>query len=122
MKPAGRFGVSGRGHAFGDGGGESDDVVFHVAFDLQEAIDGHGCVAPQQFGGFTRDLAGFGQRLGRGELDLEPLLVPVLVAPHSAHLRAGITGDHCSVLKGFRLFSGFRDNEAGKQSATVQSL
>ena len=39
VQPARSFGVSGRGHAFGDGGGESDDVVLHLALDLEEAID-----------------------------------------------------------------------------------
>ena len=48
MQPAGSFRVSGSGHGFGNGGGEGDDVVLHLLFDLVNSFHLEAGVLAQQ--------------------------------------------------------------------------
>ena len=79
---------------FTDGHSEGDDVVFDLGFDFVDASDVDSGAGTQNGGGFARDLAGFGEGVGGGELDIEPFLVAVGVAPDAAHLLTGITWNH----------------------------
>ncbi len=86
--------MAGGGHGFGDGGGEGDDVVLDFALDFGDAGDVEAGVGAEQAGGLGGDHAEFGQRFGSGQLDFEPLLEFVLVAPDAAHFGAGVSGNH----------------------------
>ncbi len=82
----------------GDGGGEGDDVVFHLGLDLVDAVDLEAALLANGLGGRLRHHAGFGQRLGGGDFDVQPGLKLVLVTPDAAHLGAGIACDQRELL------------------------
>ena len=76
---------------------EGDDVVLHLAFDRVDALDIEGCVAallPDLGGGFLRNHAELGQRVGGMGLDLEPDAELGFRRPDRRHFGAGVTGDH----------------------------
>ena len=94
VEPARRFGVPGGGHGFGHRGGEGDDVVLDVALDFVDALDVEAGVGAQEARGLVGDHAEFGEGLAGGELDFEPLLELVLVAPDPAHFGPRVSGNH----------------------------
>ncbi len=91
MEPAGVFGGV---DVLGYGGGEGDDVVTDLGFDLIDAVYGEGALVSDGVGGGLRDEAEFGEGLGGGDLDGEPAAVFVLVGPDAGHSGASVAGDH----------------------------
>ena len=56
--------VLGAGDVFGDGGGEGDNVVLHLGFDLVDAGDSRSCrFIANGVGGLLRDHSGAGEGL-----------------------------------------------------------
>ena len=92
-----------RGHRianrFANGHGEGDHVVLDARFQFIDARHIHLRARPQCRGGFFRHQAGFGQRIGGGQLNVQPLLVAVGVAPDPPHLFSRITWNHVSISK-----------------------
>ncbi len=80
--------------ALGHGGGERDDVVLDLALDFQNAIDVEGGVLAQRPRGLLRHFAELGESFSGGQLDLEPGLELIGIAPDPAHFRARITCNH----------------------------
>src|SRR5579863_9883576 len=70
--------------------------MLYARFDIVNAAGVGLGVGPQLCGNIARHDSGFGERFGRGELDLEPLGVFVRVTPDAAHLRPGVTWDQTS--------------------------
>ena len=66
----------------------------HPGFDLVDLCRVDARLLANRRGGLARDDAGFGQRVARGYLHLEPLRVTVFVAPQAGHLRPRITWNH----------------------------
>jgi len=91
VQPARGVGI---GDGFADGHGKGDDVMLDAGFDFVDAGDVDAGAFADARGGVARDLAGFGEGVGGGELDVEPFLETVGVAPDAAHLFAGVAGDH----------------------------
>ena len=89
MEPAGV-----RADDFGDGGGEGDDVVLDLGFDLEDAVNVEVGACVDRLGGIFRHDAGGGQRFGRGDFDRQPGAEAVLIAPDASHLGPGIAWDH----------------------------
>ena len=96
MQPARGFGI---GDRFLHGDGERDHVVTNFGFDFVDARDVHARAFAQLRGGFARNDAGFGERFGGGELDFQPLLESVFLAPDAAHFRAGVSCDQARLLR-----------------------
>ena len=94
MQPARRFGIA---HGFLHGDGEGDHVVPDFRFDLVDARHVHARALAQFARGFLRDDAGFGERFRGGQLDVEPLLEFVFLAPDAAHLRTRVACDQFSL-------------------------
>src|SRR5580704_9099043 len=77
---------------------EGNDVVFDAGFEFVNARNIHsGARANDRSGVFGHE-AGFGQRLRGGQLDLEPFLEAIRIAPDLAHLFAGVTWDQIGSL------------------------
>ncbi len=94
VEPAGVFGGV---DVLGDGGGEGDDVVLDLGFDLIDAVDGEGAALADGVGRGLRDEAELREGLGCCDFNGKPALVLVGVGPDAAHLGAGIAVDHgCS--------------------------
>ena len=91
MQPACGFGI---GDGFADGHRESDDVVADASFDFVDASDVNFCALAEARGGVTGDDACIGERVCGGELNVEPFLEAIRVAPDAAHGFAGVAGDH----------------------------
>jgi len=68
----------------GYGGGEGDDVVADLGFDLVDAGDGEVAAVADGVGGGLRDQAEAGESLGGGGLNGEPAAVLVFVGPDAA--------------------------------------
>ena len=96
MQPAGGFlgGEGRRVDLLGDGGGEGDDVVADLGFDLVDASDGEVAAGGDGVGGGLRDEAETGEGLRGDGLDREPRAELVFVGPDAAHGRTCVTGDH----------------------------
>ena len=84
VEPAG-FGADVLGYR----GGEGDDVVLDLGFNLVDAVDGEGGLVADGVGGFLGDDSGFGEGLRGGDFDLEPAAVFIFVGPDAGHLGAG---------------------------------
>src|SRR5260370_14182758 len=97
VEPAG---VGCRVDVLGDGGGEGDDVVLALGFDLVDAGDGEVAAVADGVGGLLRDEAEAGESLRGGDLDGEPAAVLVLVGPDAAHGGASVAGDQSEALLG----------------------
>jgi hypothetical protein len=95
MQPARRRRIT---DGFANGHGERDDVVLYMGFDFIDARGVDLGARSQGHGRFFRHKARFGQRIGRGKLDLKPLGVLVDVAPDAAHFRAGVSSDQAGPL------------------------
>src|ERR1700687_1585597 len=88
MQPARHGGIA---NGFPDGHGESDDVVFYARFEFIDPRDvGLGTRTDGRRGLFGH-LAGLGEGVRSGQLDVEPPRKFVRVAPDTPHLFAGIT-------------------------------
>ncbi len=86
-----------RADDFGQVREEGDDIMLHLALDLVDAIDIEGrgaALLPDLGGGFFRDHAELGQRIGGMGLDLEPDAEFGFRRPDGGHLGACVTGDH----------------------------
>ncbi len=83
---------------FGYGGGEGDDVVLDLGFDLVNAVYGEGSLVANGVRGGKWDEAEFGEGLGGGDFDGEPATVFVFVRPDFAHCGACVAGDHRACL------------------------
>ncbi len=94
MQPAGRLGIADR---LLHGDGEGDHVMAHFGFDLVDACHVDARPFAQLRGGLFRHDARFGKRLGGGQLDLQPLLEFVFLAPDAAHLRTCVARDHAGL-------------------------
>ena len=94
MQPARRVGLAGRGQAFGNRGGERDDVVLDLALDFMDALQIEAGMFAKQARRLWRHVVRFGQRFGGGQLHFQPLAIFVLLAPDARHLRAGVACDH----------------------------
>ena len=70
-----------------------DHVVSHFGFDLGDASQVKVGVLAQRPRGVGRNFADLGQRLGRRQLDFEPLAVLVFVGPDATHLGPRVSGD-----------------------------
>ena len=68
-----------------------------LAFNLVDARDVNARPLAQFPRGLARDDSGFGQRFGGGQLDVEPLLEFVFLAPDAAHLRTRVPCDQFSL-------------------------
>src|SRR5258708_25888849 len=82
---------------FGEVGQERDDVVLGLALDLVDACDVEGGMPrllPDREGGFLRNDAELGHRVGGMRLDLEPDAEAGLRVPDGDHLGTGITRYH----------------------------
>ena len=89
VQPAG-----GRADLLGDRRRKRNHVVLGGLLDLLDAGDVERRLLPQ-FARIRRGHdAGFHQRVGRGQLDLEPGFVAPLIAPDRAHLGAGVARNH----------------------------
>ena len=114
VEPAGM-----RADDFGDGGGEGDDVVADLGFDLVDALDAEVGALADGVGGVFGDEAGFGEGLGGGDFDGEPGAEAVFVAPDAGHLGAGVARDHGGVLLWVRRNCGLEDSKwMGGKSAS----
>ncbi len=94
VQPARRFGVPGGGHAFGNGGGEGDDVVLHLALNFQDAMHVEAGVGAEEAGGVAGHHTKVGQRFGGGQFHFQPLLKLVLFAPDVAHGGPRVSCNH----------------------------
>ena len=83
-----------RADDFGDRGGEGDDVVADLGFDLVDAVEVEVGALADGVGGVFGNQAGFGEGFGGGDFDGEPGAEAVFVAPDAGHLGAGIAGNH----------------------------
>src|SRR5215470_8561839 len=93
MEPA-RVGADDLSH----GGSEGDDVMPNFGLDFMDAFDLEVCPVTDGLGGLLRDQASLGKSLGSGHLDGQPAAKPVLIAPDTPHVGAGITRDHSRIL------------------------
>src|SRR5215212_958866 len=91
MKPA-----AGRADAFGDGGGERDDVVLGDLLDFFDTLDAERGARTNLTRSVFRHDPGAGHRVDGGELDLQPGLVLPLVAPNATHFRVRVPRYHPS--------------------------
>ena len=82
----------------GDRGGEGDDVVFDLGFDLVNAVDSESTAVTDCVSGGLRNEAEFRESLGSGDLDGEPAAVFIFVGPDPAHLRTGVASDQKRLL------------------------
>jgi len=73
--------------------------VLHAGFEFVDAGDIDFGASANRGGGILRDLACFGERVGRRKLDFQPLGELVRVTPNLAHLLAGVTWDQFFLLK-----------------------
>ena len=94
VQPAGGLGVTGGGHGFSDIRSKRDNIVPDLVLDFVDAVDGEVGMLTEQTSGILRDFAGFGQRLGGRQLDLEPLTEPIVFTPDTAHFGPCIAGNH----------------------------
>src|SRR2546422_6521255 len=72
----------------------SDDVMLHALLDFENPVDVEPAPPADRAGRAFRDQAGVRLGFRRRDFDLKPPLEFVLVAPDSAHFRAGVTRDH----------------------------
>src|ERR1700730_1982202 len=91
VEPARGIGIS---YGLAHGHSEGDDIVFDTGFQFVYASDIYLGAGAQDRGGFFGHLAGFGERFGGGELDVEPFLVAIEVAPDAAHFFTRIAWNH----------------------------
>ena len=83
-----------RADVLGDRRRERDDVVLRGLLDFLDAPDVERRLRPEVACRVGRDDARLRHRVGRGELDREPRLVPALLGPDPAHFGAGVPRDH----------------------------
>src|SRR5882724_8052591 len=83
-----------RSNDFRDSGGESDDVVFNLGFDLKDAVHIKAGTRTDRLRSLLWHDAGLGQGLGGGDLDRKPSAEAVFVTPDAAHLGPGVAWDH----------------------------
>ena len=88
MQPARRIGIANR---FAHGHGERDDVVLDLGFQLVNARNVHARPLAQFRRRLARHRTGFRQRIGGCQLNFQPLLEAVLVAPDAAHFCACVS-------------------------------
>lgn len=91
VQPARGFGI---GDGFADGNGERDDIVADFGFDFEDVGNVDAGAFAEAGGGFAGNGAGFGEDVSGGELDIEPFLEFVFVAPELAHLGARVARNH----------------------------
>ena len=102
MQPARRFGIA---HRFLHRDRERDHVVADLGLDFVDARDVDARAFAKLRGSLARDNARLGERVRRGQLDVEPLPEFVLVAPDAAHLRTRVSCDQSQLL-GLRKLAG----------------
>ena len=68
-----------------------NDVVLYARFQFVNARDIHFGALANDRSGIFRHEASFRKRFGGGQLDVEPLLEAIRIAPDLAHIFAGIT-------------------------------
>ena len=90
---------------FCDGGGEGDDVVARLKFDLLDAGDLEVALGADGLGGFLRDDACIGEDFACGRFDFKPCTELRFVGPELAHGGACIAIDQGDV----PLWRGGRD-------------
>jgi hypothetical protein len=118
--------LAGGGHFLSDRGGEGNDVMLHLAFDLVNARDVEGSVLAQRARGIRGNFAGLGQRFSGRQLYRQPLLEAILIAENAAHFGPGVSWDHFSVdkalggLRGRGL--GLGNHQARKQTPAIEGL
>ena len=83
---------------FGNGAEEGGDVVVGDADVLVDLVDIEAGVAADLRGGGGGYLAEFGPRLAGRDLDVEPSLELVLLAPDGGHFGAGVARDHLGTM------------------------
>jgi hypothetical protein len=94
VQPARGFGIA---DGFADGDGESDDVVADARFDFENFGDINARAFAETSCRFAGDNSRFGENISRGQLDIEPFLEAVFVAPNATHFRARIAIDQDSL-------------------------
>jgi hypothetical protein len=90
MQPARSFGIANR---FLHGNREGDYVVADFCFDFVDARDIHAGALAQGSRGLARHHAGFSERFAGGQLDFQPFLKAIFIAPDAAHFRASVACD-----------------------------
>ena len=78
----------------GDRGQEGDDVVLDDLLDGLDPVDGKAGLGLDRPQGGLGDLPETGPGLADGQLDGQPLAVPVLLGPDRPHGGAGVAFDH----------------------------
>src|SRR4030095_8446053 len=91
MEPAG-----GWTNPLRDRGRERDHFVLRDLFDLLDAIDAETGAGANIARGVFRHDPGTGHRIDCGQLDLQPGLIPPLVAPDAPHFRVRVPRYHPS--------------------------
>jgi len=89
VEPAGMW-TDNLGHR----GGEGDDVMFDLRFDLENAVNTEVSARVDRLGGILRHDAGCGECFRGGNFHRQPGAEPVLVAPDASHLGACVAWDH----------------------------
>ena len=87
VQPARRSGIV---HGFTDGDGEGDNVVAHARFDFEDVRNVDAGTLANASCSFARDDTGLRKNVCRRQLDIQPLLESVFVAPDAAHLRTRV--------------------------------
>ena len=82
---------------FAHGHGEGDHVMLDARFQFVDARRVHLGAHPHGSGGLFRHEPRFGQRVGGSQLNVQPFLVAVGVAPDPPHLFPCITWNHRSI-------------------------
>jgi len=81
-------------NVLGHVGGEGNHVVFHLALDLEDALDFEARLAPDGPRRALRDQAGFRFNLRGSDFHFQPFLEFVLISPDTTHLRASVSRNH----------------------------
>lgn len=100
---------------FADVHGERNDVVLHARFEFVNARDIHFAASTNRRRRIFGHEASFGKRLRGSQLDIEPLLEAIRIAPNLAHLFTRVTWDQS------RSPAALRSNRTVSQMAWNQS-
>src|SRR5271166_1965101 len=90
MQPARLIGEILRAQALGHSGGEGDNVMLHLSFNLLNALDGEAGFCGNGLGGSLGNHAALGQHEACRRLYLKPAAVLVLFGPDASHRQASI--------------------------------
>jgi len=96
MQPARGFGIS---DGFLHGDGEGDHIVANFSFDFIDARDVYPSALAQRGRSLARDDSGIGESFAGSQLDFQPLLKAIFVAPYAGHFWAGVTRDQGWLLR-----------------------